>query len=474
MAQGDAVIVLDCGATNVRAIAVSKDGRVIAKSALPNITVAAAENPDWHEWPLSGIFARLGQCCKNIMAKLAPEQVKALAVTTFGVDGTIVDKTGTPLYSVISWKCPRTVGIQKNIHKYLDPQWLSTHSGVGHFSFNTINKLIWLKENKPELLQKAHRWLFISSLLNHQLTGKLTTDATMAGTAQLTDLHSQNFSAEILAALGLESCFFPEMVQAGGIIGQLLPESAESLGLTPGIPVISAGHDTQFAIFGSGADEGQPVLSSGTWEILMARSPQARDLSPDLFADGFTCEWDSRPGLFNPGIQWLASGVLEWIGRLFYGELTGEEKYAVMVQEAESAGQQCQGVTFNPGFMTDRHGFVAGAIEGLTIATQRGSIYRAALQALADKLKTSLGQLESTGGFKSTQLILVGGGSKNPLWNQIRADTLQLPVKILKEPETTVLGAAMFAMVGAGIYPTPEQARSAFSIEYDTVLPTIA
>ena len=468
----DVVIVLDCGATNVRAIAVNTQGCVVAKSAIANVTEPAAEQPDWHEWSIENIFDKFSQCSTEVMSQLQPEQVKAVTVTTFGVDGTLVDETGKPLHPVISWKCPRTSESQQNIRKYIDPQWLTVHSGVGHFSFNTLNKLIWFREHKPELLESAHAWLFISSLFNQKLTGQLTTDATMAGTAQLTDLQQQDFSQEVLQALGLKKDFFPTMVQAGEVIGKLLPDVARSLRLPADIPVVSAGHDTQFAVYGSGAEQGQPVLSSGTWEILMARAPEANNLSSDLFEHGFTCEWDSHRQLYNPGIQWLASGVLEWIGKQFYAEASGKELYDLMVKEAEAFDEQCQGIRVNPAFLTDHNGHVAGAIEGLTITTERGAIYRATLQALAEKLKASLEQLEMIGGFKSKELILVGGGSKNTLWNQIKADALNLPVKILKEPETTVLGASIFAMVGAGLYESPTAARNAFNLQYDTVLPS--
>lgn len=467
----DVVIVLDCGATNVRAIAVDTRGNVVAKAAEKNITAPADENPDWHIWPVNDIFDKFSRCSRKLMETLQPEQVKAVTVTTFGVDGTLVDSSGNPLYPVISWKCPRTDESQQNLRKYLDPGWLAEHSGVGHFAFNTINKLVWFKEHRPELLQDAHSWLFISSVFNQKLTGKLTTDATMAGTAQLVDLHQQDFSEEVLKALNLDKSLFPEMVQAGDVIGKLLPEAAEVLGVNPEIPVVSAGHDTQFAVYGSGAEEGQPVLSSGTWEILMARTPQADGLSSSLFEHGFTCELDSRKGFYNPGIQWLASGVLEWISKHFYSELEGDEKYRTMIAEAELAGPEAQGVSINPSFLSDRHGHTAGAIQGLTLNTERGSVYRAALNALAVKLKDSLKQLEQIGGFESSELILAGGGSKNQLWNQIKADTLQLPIKILKEPETTVLGASVFAMVGAGLYTTPMAARNAFDIEYETILP---
>lgn len=467
----DVVVVLDCGATNVRAIAVDTKGCIVAQSATANITETASEHPDWHEWPVEGIFEKFCQCSAKVMAQLQPEQVKAITVTTFGVDGTLVDKSGKPLYPVISWKCPRTAESQQNIKKYLDPEWLAINSGVGHFSFNTINKLIWFRENRPKLLQDAHAWLFISSLFNQKLTGQLTTDATMAGTAQLTDLQSQDFSDDILKALGLEKALFPRMVRAGELVGELLADVAKMLGLPAGIPVVSAGHDTQFAVYGSGADEGQPVLSSGTWEILMARAPEANNLSSELFEHGFTCEWDACQGLYNPGIQWLASGVLEWIGHQFYGEVSGAEKYQRMISEAEAVGELCQGVRVNPAFLIDSRGEAAGAIEGLTITTKRGAIYRAALQTLAEKLKSSLQRLEAIGGFQSQELILVGGGSKNALWNQIKANVLNLPIKILKESETTVLGAAMFAMAGAGLYDSPALAREAFGIEYEVITP---
>ena len=467
----DVVIVLDCGATNVRAIAVDTRGNVVAKAAEKNVTASAEENPNWHIWPVDDIFNKFSRCSRKLMEQLQPEQVKAVTVTTFGVDGTLVDVNGKPLHPVISWKCPRTNESQQNLQKYLDPSWLAVHSGVGHFAFNTINKLIWFKENRPELLQDAHAWLFISSMFNQKLTGKLTTDATMAGTAQLVDLHQHDFSEVVLKALHLEKHLFPEIVQAGDVIGALLPEAADILGLNSGIPVVSAGHDTQFAVYGSGAEEGQPVLSSGTWEILMARTSQADGLNSSLFEHGFTCELDSRKGFYNPGIQWLASGVLEWISKHFYAGLEGDEKYRVMIAEAEMVGPEAQGVTVNPSFLSDRHGHTAGAIQGLTLNTERGAIYRATLNALAEKLKDSLKQLEQVGGFESSELILVGGGSKNPLWNQIKADTLQLPIKILKESETTVLGASIFAMTGAGIYTTPLAARNAFNIEYETILP---
>lgn len=313
----EVILVLDCGATNVRAIAVDRQGKIVARAATPNASDTATENSSWHQWSLEAILQRFADCCQRLKTQLAACHIRGIAVTTFGVDGALVDKTGKQLYPVISWKCPRTAAVMETIHRYMSPQQLQEISGVGAFSFNTLYKLVWLKENHPQLLEQAHAWLFISSLINHRLTGEFTTDITMAGTSQMLDIRQRDFSHDILQATGIPRRLFPRLVEAGEQIGILQPEAASQLGLASGIPVISAGHDTQFALFGAGAQPDEPVLSSGTWEILMVRSSQV-DTSQLSHYAGSTCELDSQAGLKNPGMQWLASGVLEWVRKLLW------------------------------------------------------------------------------------------------------------------------------------------------------------
>ncbi|MBP8173903.1 L-fuculokinase [Aeromonas veronii] len=463
----DVVIVLDCGATNVRAIAVGKQGQIIAKAAVANATQAAAEDSHWHQWSLDEILQRFKVCCEQLAPQLTGLTVRAITVTTFGVDGALVDRQGQLLYPVISWKCPRTVAVMEQVHRYIDPELLQRESGIGHFSFNTLYKLIWLKENKPELFAQAHAWLFISSLINHRLTGRFTTDRTMAGTSQLLDLKQECFSTTILDAIDVPASLFPAMVEAGEVIGPLQGTLAAFLGLPEGIPVIAAGHDTQFALVGSGAAVSQPVLSSGTWEILMVRS-QALDTATLPAITGSTCELDAQTGLFNPGLQWLASGVLEWVRQLYW---PGASDYQQMIDEATAIPAGCDGVRMNPNLLANAEGIGQGTFSGLSLDTTRGHFYRAALEALAMVLKKQLGQLEQIGQFNTDRLLLVGGGSRNPLWNQIKADVLGLPVLAIDEPETTVLGAAIYAMAGSGVHPHVDAARQAIITNFITFEP---
>ncbi len=458
----EAVLVLDCGATNVRAMALDRQGKVVAKAALANASQPAQENPAWHSWSLDEILRRLQLCCQQIMPRLEGWEIRAVTVTTFGVDGALTDENGQLLYPVISWKCPRTTEVMERIGELISPETLQTLSGIGQFSFNTLYKLLWLKEHQPRQLQRAHAWLFISSLINQRLTGEFTTDRTMAGTSQLLDVRAECFSDTILGRVGLSASLFPRMVEAGEIVGQLLPAMADWLGLAPGTPVISTGHDTQFALFGSGADLEQPVLSSGTWEILLARSASVNtSLLPRY--KGSTCELDSRSGLFNPGLQWLASGVLEWLRPLFWRGETPPEVYHSMMAEAAALAPGSEGVRMNTHLLDV--GKQAGW-QGVNLNTSRGHFYRSALESLCWRLQRNLGVLESIGGFKAQELLLVGGGSRNALWNQMKADVLGLPIKVLEDAETTVLGAAMFAWYGCGEFASPEQARAQITCNY--------
>ncbi len=86
----------------------------------------------------------------------------------------------------------------ENLANYLDVEALYQHNGVGHYSFNTLFKLLWLKENKPEIYQQAESFLFISSILTYLLTGVQTTDRTMAGTSMMTNIENDSWDKTVL------------------------------------------------------------------------------------------------------------------------------------------------------------------------------------------------------------------------------------------------------------------------------------
>ena len=104
--------------------------------------------------------------------------------------------------------------------------------------------------------------------------------------------------------------------------------------------------------------------------------------------------------------------------------------------------------------------------QGVTLNTTRGHFYRAALEGLTTQLQRNLQMLEKIGHFKASELLLVGGGSRNTLWNQIKANMLDIPVKVLDDAETTVAGAALFGWYGVGEFNSPEEARAQIHYQY--------
>ncbi len=261
-------LIFDCGATNLRTIAINEKGDILAAHHLANNTRPDADNPAFHIWDFEEIWQKLMRCAQQTLAELKTKridtaQIVGIGVTTFGVDGAPFDKQGKQLYPIISWKCPRTLPMMANLSDYLDVEALYRRNGIGQYSFNTLFKLLWLKNHQPEIYRRMDKWVFISSMLSQRLTGIFTTDRTMAGTSMMTALTSGDWDEQVLSMLGLTTAHFPPLINAGERIGLLSETLAAQLGLNP-IPVISCGHDTQFAVFGSGAGLHQPVLSSGT------------------------------------------------------------------------------------------------------------------------------------------------------------------------------------------------------------------
>ena len=183
-----------------------------------------------------------------------------------------------------------------------------------------------------------------------------------------------------------------------------------------------------------------------------------------------TTELDARPGLYNIGNQWIASGILEWARKNIYSDIR-DDVYEVMISGAEKVPPGCNGVKVIPKFYEELKGKPGGQILGLTMESNRDEIYRAMLEALSERLVEGKRALEKAGGFKTESILCVGGGSKNRLWNRLRADYTGVPVKIIDQKETTVLGASLFVQAACGNFESPEEARSAIDYKTEIIEP---
>jgi L-fuculokinase len=150
--------------------------------------------------------------------------------------------------------------------------------------------------------------------------------------------------------------------------------------------------------------------------------------------------------------------MLEWAGRNMFHDC-GEELHEKMIAMAGEVPPGSNGVRVVPRFFEETGGSGGGQITGLRMESTREEIYRAMLESLSLRLREGMIALEKAGGFITDKILCVGGGSKNSLWNQLRADITGVPVTVIDKKETTVLGAAMFIMYAARLAASPEETR---------------
>lgn len=470
------VLVLDCGAHSVRAMLVDSTGTIIQSESRPNAPRLQFRDRDWLIWDTESIWKNLLLCARAVLGRSGRKSIAAVTATSFSDDGAPVDDRGRLLYPVISWQCPRTVEIAETIDDVIPFKTLFRITGEQIMRQHTIFRLLWLRRHAPGVLEKAHAYLMFPGILNHRLTGEMVNDPTTADSMMLLDIRRRDYSPRLLEAIGLERGFFGSLVEPGEVIGTLRPSLARGLGLEGGIPVVAAGHDTQFAVCGAGCGRGEAVLSSGTWEILFLRSGSCLTGSAARRA-GIKNECDAVRGLFNTGQQWVGSGALEWCIDRFQRR-GGERRdlYSQMIAAAERVPAGSRGVMVEPSLLpgsgiSRRHG-TAGTILGCTLQTAEAEIYRAFLEGLSFQLRAALGQLKDLAGFSPSQLTVAGGGSRNRLWNRIRADVLGLPMRITRQVENTVIGAAIFGLIGAGVYGDYDEAAAAIDFGLETVEPS--
>jgi L-fuculokinase len=414
-------------------------------------------------WDLDALWQSLSEACQECLRQVDRTRIAALTVTTWGADGAPVDAAGRPLYPPISWQDCRTEPLARGILDVLDPWDIYRITGYQVIPFNTALKLRWLHENEPQTLEQAYYFLMMSGLLSLRLCGQFSLDTTSAGTMMAMDMGSRRLSVELLQWAGVEQSLFPPLIEPGSVIGHLTDKAAVDTGLPVDLPVVAAGHDTQFAAVGCGASPEEVILSSGTWEILMRRTDSFAPSREDL-TDGLLIEADAQPGRYNPQLLMMGSGVIEWMREQFLADTAAERaSHEQLISAAQKIAPGADGVMVLPSFVADtgpqRRHHTAGTVLGLKLSTRRDELYRATLEGLSFQLRHALEILARSSDAPCQGIRAVGGGSRNPLWNQIRADVCRLPVSTIEQREATVLGAAMFAFTGAGVYDSIEQAQ---------------
>ena len=177
----ECVMVMDCGSTTTRAIAVDTKGNLVAGASRPSSpTQQPGADPEWRIWDLDVVWGKLCEASREVCQQINPQRIKGVTVVTFGADGGPLKTDGTLAYPVISWQCQRTKEWVKKIEERVSPQEIYTTTGYQVIGFNTLLKWLWLRENAPEVFSEGTKWVMMSGLLSHRLSGEMMIEPTAA------------------------------------------------------------------------------------------------------------------------------------------------------------------------------------------------------------------------------------------------------------------------------------------------------
>jgi len=465
----DYLVGIDLGSTSLKAVVYDPDGNAVAQASRPTERFPDPKNPDWVIWKPEQIWGGTAQALKEAIATLDdPAAIRAVAVTGMGMDGVPMTRDGRWLYPFISWHCPRTapqhqwwlenVGAEKQFAVSGNPVW----------AINTALRLLWMREHEPAVLEKAHKWLLIEDFVNFMLSGAFATDYSMASNTLLLDQRTRTWSDELLEISGIDRRLLCEPQPSATVIGAVHAKAAEATGLPKGTPVVLGGHDFLCGALPAGAFKPGVVLSVlGTWDIIVAALPEPV-LTPEACRLGAWVDSHVARDTWAVMGSAVAGEATEWFRREYgfeeklRAEAEGRVDWDYLLAAAAASPPGANGVMFLPHLSGSTFPIVdpgsMGAFVGLRSATAKGDMLRAVLEGLNYQFLQILQGLETSVGLTADRLVAVGGGTRNALAMQMKADMAGTPMEVPALEEATPLGAAILAGIGVGLYRDEQDA----------------
>jgi xylulokinase len=442
----------DLGTSGVKAALTDLTGRVIAtaESRYPvYYTPDGGAEQDVDEW-----WGAIVQTTCELMAKSGalPSEVAGLSMSAQMVGTVPVDKDGKPLRRAMIWLDGRA---QKEAEYLVEVTTLPFITGKSPSA-----KVLWIKNNEPELYGQTARFLDCKDVLQFRLTGEYGTDTTLALATTYFNPWEGVWWEDVLAAMGVPPDRLPPVMPSTQVVGALTRQAAAELGLVAGIPVVSGGGDVPCAVVGSGAiSPGRAHLYLGTSAWIFAAvsefNLEAQGLAPSAACD---------PGSFLLGGEMdNAGGCLKWFAENLLCREDREEAarlginlFAWMDRKAAEIPPGAEGLLFLPWMWGERSplddDLLRGGFAMLGLNHTRWHLARAILEGTGHHLRWIREALDKAG-VPLAELNVIGGGAFSEIWLQMLADVMNVRLLQVEGPlDACARGAAMTAAVGLGIY----------------------
>ncbi|MGN6470715.1 MAG: xylulokinase [Rhizobiaceae bacterium] len=460
----DLVIGIDSSTSATKAIAWDREGR-IAASGRADIPMSNPEPGHFEQEPADWWNSTV-QALRQVTGTIDPARIAALAISnqreTFG----LFREDGTALCPGTIWLDERARPQERRFGKEFGAEKVHAISGKPLDIIPCLYRMIWFREERPEVFAKADRLADVHGTLAFRLTGRWATSTASADPMGIFDMRAGTWSSEILEAAGVPPRTMLDLVRPGEAVGAVTASAARETGLREGTPVIAGGGDGQCAGTGAGVlREGRAYINLGTAVVsgMYGRSYRydpAFRTETAIAEEGFIFETCLRSGTF----------LVDWMTRELMAPPGGAADHLkALEKEAAAAPVGAGGLVLLPYWqgVMDPHwdSSARGIIAGLSGSTRRGHVYRATLEAIAlHQAETSRRAAEAIG-REAEEYIAIGGGAASDLWMQILADALGKPVGRTSTVEASSLGAAMAAAKAAGWFGTIAESSVAMAGE---------
>lgn len=413
--------------------------------------------------------------CRAIREMIARSGVNPAEIAGIGVDGqswsaVALDREGEVLCPTPIWTDTRSEAACREAADRLTEEKLFGLCGNPAQPGYTWPKILWYRDNRPEVFARTEKILQSNSYIVYRMTGEITQDLSQGYGLACFDMRKGRWDSEACRMLGIPEKFLPEIVPCHQVVSRLTKEAAEAAGLKEGIPVVAGGLDAACGTLGAG------VVSPGQTQ---EQGGQAGGMS--ICIDRYAADPRLILGFHVVPGKWLlqggttgGGGALKWLRETICPELS----FAEMSELAEQAPAGSGGVTFLPYMAGERSPLwnpkACGVFFGLDFSTTRAQMIRACMEGVAYALRHNLETAEAAGARADT-LRAMGGSANSRVWTQIKADITGHRIEVPASDTATTLGAAILAGVGTGVYGSFEEAarrtvrvRKTFAPDPDT------
>ena len=442
---------IDLGTSAVKLLLMDVDGK-IKKIASRTYDLSfphpgwSEQNPaDWYEQSIDGLKELLAECDKSRVAGISfGGQMHGLVT---------LDERDEVIRPAILWNDGRTAEETDYLNQVIGKETLSGYTANIAFAGFTAPKILWMQKHEPDLWKRVKKIMLPKDYLAYRLSGTFCTDYSDASGMLLLDVEHRAWSEQMLEICHVEREQLPKLYESYEVVGTLKPEIAEELGLSPEVKIIAGAGDNAAAAVGTGTvGEGRCNLSLGTSGTLFISSEKF-----GVDAHNALHSFDHADGGYHlMGCMLSAASCNKWwMEDILNTQDFGKEQEPIT---AEKLG--ANDVYYLPYLMGERspHNDPAarGSFIGLRMDSTRADMTQAVLEGVAFAIKDCV-EIARAQGVEIASSTLCGGGAKSPLWREIMANILGIPLALPQTEQGPGYGGAMLAAVACGEYATVQE-----------------